>query len=265
MNTALSTRTKPLTATLVTAVAVASAVVTVIVIDRLSALAADVTDNVPRTIPYQGTLELDGQPYAGSISMTFTLQKLSSGSLSTVWTETQTVTVYSGRFAALLGGTSTTSVNNLTAVVTSGADLYLSITLNSGSGDVALSKPQRFYPAALAQWTTAATNFDVSGTLTAANLSVTGNLTVGGVLNLGGDLVVGGVLDMGFTNKTCSSSTTCSCDSGYRAIGGGSKCSVGQLSNHSYLKNSTTWAAQCETTSGATTGSTTYVICARVY
>ena len=61
-------------------------------------------DTVPRVIPYDGVLELDGGAYTGAISMRFTLYDNTDS--STGWTETYTldgdaaaqVDVYNGTF-----------------------------------------------------------------------------------------------------------------------------------------------------------------------
>ena len=62
------------------------------------------TDNLGRYIPYDGYLELDGEPLSASdLNVRFTLYDDTDTSL---WNEELTVNVYNGKFAVLLGQTS---------------------------------------------------------------------------------------------------------------------------------------------------------------
>ncbi len=135
-----------------------------------------VPDTVPRQIPYRGNLDLDGEPYNGSLDMSFSLFRSSSGG-EAAWTETQSVTVYGGRFSALLGSSSSQSVEALTGIVTAGDDLYLEVSLD---GNVLMGR-QRFFPAPFALWTTTSTDFNVDHDMVVGN-----NLSVNGTLNLNG-------------------------------------------------------------------------------
>jgi hypothetical protein len=127
------------------------------------------TDGVPRTIHYSGTLERDGAATNGAATMVF---RVYDGS-SEVWSETQAVQVYAGRFSVLLGSTTLVSAKNLETAINNADDLYLGITLKTDQGDVVLTNRQRFTPAPFALWSTAATNFKVAG-------EVTQRLTVNG-------------------------------------------------------------------------------------
>jgi hypothetical protein len=132
------------------------------------------TDTVPRLVHYTGTLERDGAAVNGTIAMTF---RVYDGSTE-VWSETQNVQVYAGRFSVLLGSTSAQKATALETAIDNADDLYLGITLATDAGDVALTNRQRFTPAPMALWTTAATNFKVAG-------QVNGGLTVSGSDNDG--------------------------------------------------------------------------------
>jgi hypothetical protein len=123
------------------------------------------TDGTPKYVPYKGTLERDGVAYQGTIAMKFDLyDEDDSGTVA--WTETQTVTVYGGRFSVLLGSTSGASVTALTALLTKADDITLSITLDPQGDNVMLANRQRFLPVPLALWSTASTDFTVGNTLT---------------------------------------------------------------------------------------------------
>jgi len=147
------------------------------------------TDQVPKLIPYQGTLEKDGAGVTGQVQMTFTLYDGPSAT-TPAWTEQQTVSVYAGRFLAMLGSASATSASSLALVLTNADDLYLAVTLNTASGDVALANRQRFLPVPYSMWTTAATSFKVStldapsGTAMCVNCVARTAVQVGGTLNL---------------------------------------------------------------------------------
>ena len=127
------------------------------------------TDGVPRVIHYSGTLEHDGSAVNASATMQF---RVFDGNTE-VWTETQSVQVFAGRFSVLLGSTTPASAQALATAIGNADDLYLGITLKSPDGDVVLTNRQRFTPAPFSLWTTAAANFKVAG-------EVTQRLTVNG-------------------------------------------------------------------------------------
>ncbi len=121
------------------------------------------TDGVPRQIPYRGTLEKDGEPVSGTVSMTFSLFD-GLADTEADWSETQLVTVYAGEFSVLLGASSAMAAATLEAVVANADDLYLSVALQTGDGvSVPLSNRQRFLPVPFALWTPNATNLVIEG------------------------------------------------------------------------------------------------------
>ncbi|MBT9558770.1 MAG: hypothetical protein IV100_22250, partial [Myxococcales bacterium] len=137
------------------------------------------TDTVPRYVPYKGTLEKDGVGYSGTVGMTF---KLYDGTSTTAaWTESQTVTVYSGAFQVLLGSDSTASATSLTEVLKDADDVYLSVSLTTSSGTVDLSNKQRLMPTPYAIWTTSSTDFTVGD-----DLDVDGDAVIDATLTVGG-------------------------------------------------------------------------------
>jgi len=147
------------------------AVVALVLVIGVRALADGnpATDGVPRLIHYTGTLEKDGGVVNATLPMTF---RVYDGNTE-VWSETQTVQVFSGRFSVLLGSTTAQSAKNLETTIDNADDLSLGITLSSDGADVVLTNRQRFTPAPMALWTTAAANFKVAG-------EVNGGLTING-------------------------------------------------------------------------------------
>ena len=147
------------------------------------ALADDPWTPSRAAVPYTGMLELDGAPVNVTLPVTFTLELEDT---SEVWTETQEVTVFQGQFEVLLGGFSSDSLDDLQAVLTSGEDLYLTVTLwpeGTKHDPVLLTNRQRFLPVPYAA--SAPADFDVAG-----KLDVGGGLTVQGDGSLGGKLTV---------------------------------------------------------------------------
>ena len=196
-----------------------SAVVAALLVTTLSASAdrSPATDGVPRLIPYRGTLEQDGQPYDGGISMVFRIHDETD---TLVFEELQQVQVFQGRFSVLLGSTGEEAVLALSRAVADADSLFLSIALRQGdAAETLLANRQRFLPVPYAFWTTASTDLHVGNSLSVAGhaeagtlgvsgqasvatlgvlegATVGGDLGVGGELSAGGDLVVGGDLDL---------------------------------------------------------------------
>ena len=147
------------------AIATISAVMAVICITAISALADgdSSTDSVPKWIPYQGTLEKDGRVVNGDIQMIFRIYDGSEAEQSS-WSETQTVTVYAGRFSVLLGSISTQSSQTLMEVIHDADELYLGVALTEESEEIALANRQRLLPVPFAMWATASHNLKIYGT-----------------------------------------------------------------------------------------------------
>ena len=100
----------------------------------------------PRTVPYQGLLQLGSQPVNGTKSIVFRLLK---DDTTEVWSEQQSVELTEGRFSVLLGSTSASSVANLTNVLRKGDSLYLRLRIVDGT-PVDLEGSQKLAPVAYA-------------------------------------------------------------------------------------------------------------------
>ena len=145
------------------------------------------TDNVPKLIPYNGTLEKDGHVINDAVKLHFRIFD-GKDAQNPVWEEQLTVQVYHGRFTALLGSSSPESSANLAKVINNADDLYLGIGVVTSSGEVQLSNRQRFLPVPYALWTTASTDFKVGHDLTVShNISAGGDASVGGALSVAGN------------------------------------------------------------------------------
>ncbi len=229
------------------------------------------TDQVPKLIPYQGTLEKDGTGVTGQVPMTFSLFD-GSAATTAAWTEKQTVNVFGGRFLALLGSTTADSATNLAKAISNADDLYLMVTLTTGSGDVPLSNRQRFLPVPYALWTTAATDFKVGH-----NLTVGGAATITGTLIANGDVAVIGNLNaesnvsVGLYMKQCNAAggvSDCSC---VGTVSGGFACQAGSTGFMSYpimdpnTARATGWHAMCRNSAGSNVNpDTVWVMCSRL-
>ncbi|MEL6181763.1 MAG: hypothetical protein AAFS10_22580 [Myxococcota bacterium] len=150
------------------------------------------TDNVPRLIPYQGTLESDGQPVhavgPNALDIRFALFD-GPEATEPVYIQDMTVEVFSGRFTATIGPTDIHGVS-VQEVVAAADDLYLGLTflnnVEDPEDDMVLSNRQRIHATPYAMWSS-----------TATNLTVANRLTVGGALNVGGSLRVADTVHMG--------------------------------------------------------------------
>jgi len=164
------------------------------------------TDGVPRVLPYRGTLEQDGAPFDGGLTMTFRLHDEAD---TLVFEEAQQVEVYQGRFSVLLGSTGEQAVQTLGLAVSNADELYLSIGLTQGDGpEVPLGNRQRFLPVPYALWSTASTDFSVGRNLSVAGHAEAGTLGVSGQASvatlgvlegaeIGGDLHADGAASTG--------------------------------------------------------------------
>ena len=118
-------------------------------------------------MPYDGYLMIDAAPITGVRTIKFDLYQDATGGTA-VWTETQTVNLYNGRFSVGLG-----SASSLTSTLLDAEKLYLAMTVvetdaQGNSIEIALSGRQAIEPAPFAAWAANAADFNVSGDLTVA-------------------------------------------------------------------------------------------------
>ncbi|MFN3200495.1 MAG: hypothetical protein ACE366_19000 [Bradymonadia bacterium] len=187
---------------------------------------ANFEDAVPRVVPYDGYLNLDGAPYDGTVDVIFSLYTAASGG-ETVWTETwsteegRPVSVTSGRFAVALGSFERIEA----AIADTSATYYLGMEIKLPEGDAytTLGGRQRINPVPYAVWSAQSSNLTVEGVLHVEgeatinnNLNVTGAVNAGsgaftGVLTAGSGTFSGalsvGSLDAGALNATSLTTT----------------------------------------------------------
>lgn len=141
-------------------------------------------------MPYDGYLMVDSAPLTGVKTIKFDLYQDATGG-TVVWTETQTVNLYNGRFSVGLG-----SSTSLTSTILDAEKLYLSMSIveldaQGNSVEIELSGRQSIEPAPYAAWSAKAADLDVAG-----RLDVVGDANVGGRLDVDGDADVAGKLDV---------------------------------------------------------------------
>ncbi len=146
------------------------------------------TEEVPRVVPYDGVINLDGQPFDGLMDMRFSLYAAPDGG-EAVWAERwaqvdeRAVTVTGGRFAVNLG-----AFTPIEDTILDAGTLYLGIEVRrAGDGAfVALGGRQRINPVPYAMWSAASADLEVAG-----ELEVGGHATVGGDARVTGELMFG--------------------------------------------------------------------------
>jgi len=142
-------------------------------------------------MPYDGYLMIDSAPITGIRTIKFDLYQDATGG-NVVWTETQTVNLYNGRFSVGLG-----SGTSLTSTILDAEKLYLAMTIvetdaQGNAVEIALAGRQAIEPAPFAAWSANSADFNVAGALTVAGnaqvntLGVTGAATVGSTLGVSG-------------------------------------------------------------------------------
>ena len=122
-------------------------------------------------IPYDGFLMLDSTSVNGTQALKFELFQQSAGG-APIWTETQDVNLYNGRFSVGLG-----AVSSLTTTILDAEKLYLAVTIIEDDGmgnltEVALSGRQAIEPAPHAAWSGHSANFKVANSLKVGDTSV---------------------------------------------------------------------------------------------
>ena len=150
-------------------------------------------DTVPRVIPYDGVLELDGGAYTGAISMRFTLYDNTDS--TTGWTETYTldgdaaaqVDVYNGTFTVLLG-----QHVAIDGAILRAEELFIGVEVSACSsgcaeGDwIELVGRQMLGVAPFALWSVQASDLHVAGSLTVDGAAVGPQLTLSNTVSDGG-------------------------------------------------------------------------------
>ena len=166
------------------------------------------TDEVPRLIPYNGTMTFEGQPVDAKGADARWLRFDVYDANVEVFSQTLQVEVDKGNFSALLGPTDDDGTA-LEDVVRDADDLQVSITVlndpDDESDDVAMSNPQRLAITPYALWATHGLALNVGNELEVArDLNISGDLQVRNIENLGalnpagGDIATGaGGIDVG--------------------------------------------------------------------
>jgi hypothetical protein len=200
-------------------------------------------------IPYNGTLDRDGVPLSGDVALTFAVFNAAAGGSACYTSAPIATTVTSGKFAVVVGPVTEACVKN--------RDIFLQVTVNDGSGDVALPGRQQVYPAVAA--TTAGTgDFDVPGTLSVGGALSAGTTTVGA-------LTVGGNMNVAFSYGNFDTCYYATCPSGTQlfapdVIAPKVTCASGTVGNVSRTAGG--WYADCAPGGGCATSIKT--VCTRI-
>lgn len=135
-------------------------------------------DTVPRVVPYDGVLDLDGNGFSGDVDLRFRLHSAAENG-EVLWTETwdadagtASVTITGGRFSVNLG-----THESIEPIIASGTEVYLSlkVRLADDAGNyTTLNGRQRLNPVPFALWSSSGNDLAISGVLTTEDLSVTG-------------------------------------------------------------------------------------------
>ena len=164
---------------------------------------------VPQVIPYQGVLELNGQPVnrMGDQGMWIEFQIHDTINTPTYrYSQRIQVEIYQGRFTALIGPSGQDSDGQtvyLTDVISSSSQLYLGLVLlgdnlDSTDDDIYMSNRQRLMSTPYAMWASGASQFTVQqdltvgGTVRANQIQVNGQVSATGDLNTSTNLNVQG-------------------------------------------------------------------------
>ncbi len=159
------------------------------------------TDDVPRMLPYQGRLEVDGAPVDAvgdaALHLLFALYD-GPDAEQPVYSQPLVVEVYAGRFTATIGPEGVGpdgEVVPVDAIIAAADDLHLGMTLlgdpNDPEDDIPLANRQRIYATPYAMWSTTATDLAVAG-----QARVGGDVSVGGGVQVDGGLRIDGPVDL---------------------------------------------------------------------
>ena len=157
------------------------------------------TDAVPRILPYQGMLELDGRPLDATGDRALHLElALYDGpeAPEPAYRQALLVEVYQGRFTAPIGPTGRGpggGARALEDVIAAADDLYLGMTLlgdpDDPDDDIALQNRQRIHATPYAMWANTATDLTIArDAIVGRHLAVGGDLTATGDLRVEGDV-----------------------------------------------------------------------------
>lgn len=197
-------RARAVAATLLAFVTTAAAALAATWALRAEADGDPTTDALPRVIPYEGTLALDGVPVDGPIDLRVRLYDGPDEGASQVFVEEHSaalgraVDVASGRFYLALG-----RYADLAAPILDAEALWLALEVKApGSSTwIALSGRQRIVPQAWSLWAASSTDMRVAGALTAASAELgvvryegTGSATFADDVIVEGDATVAGAV-----------------------------------------------------------------------
>lgn len=160
------------------------------------------------TIPYEGFLMLDNAPMTGTQVIRFELWDDPSASAATNlrYSETQTVTLYSGSFAVNIGLGARIGARTLTDAVLDGDRLYIAMAIqDAGGAFVPLVGRQAIEAVPYSAWSQNASNMSIAGDLSVGGavqgslqvnggVSATGALAAGSGLQVSGDATISGGL-----------------------------------------------------------------------
>lgn len=124
-------------------------------------------------MPYDGFLMVDSAPITGTRQIKFELYESASGGIAE-WSESQTVTLYNGRFSVGLG-----SSTSLTSTLLDAEKLWLAMTIvdtdaQGNSVEIPLSGRQAIEPAPFAAWAGNSADMQVAGNLEVSNYASVG-------------------------------------------------------------------------------------------
>ena len=146
----------------------------------------EATESVPRALPYEGHLAVDGVPLNGTVELTFSLwatPDVVAGAQS-LFEQTQQVRFVNGKFSVMLGEGNV----GLSQVIFDADALYVGVAV----GPTTLAGRQRIVAVPYALWAAKAADFTVANDLAVGrNATVSNDLAVGRNATVSNDLAVG--------------------------------------------------------------------------